>query len=124
MNGFKCTIEYCSKELTAKEKVGIKDTTNALRLDELTADNKKLVIAPAFYAVLDIENENSESKNYKNYIIVDKDGNKYVTGSEAFYSSFADIAADMGDEAYELEIYRRESKNYKGKSFITCSIVM
>ena len=60
------------------------------------------------------------------YVIVTKDGTKYVTGSNSFITAFEDIEdemADAGEDEYEIEVYRMESKNYKGKQFITCSIV-
>lgn len=125
MEGYKATLEFCSKELTAKERIQLKDTGNAIRLDEATKDGASIVIKPAFYAVLGIDNPMSESKNYKNYIVVDTDGKKYVTGSDTFYDTFSDIMSDMegSDEDFAIEIYSKESSNYKGKYFITCSII-
>lgn len=124
MTGFETKIREASKELTAKERVKFKDTTNAIQLDEATKGNP-LVIAPDFYVVLDIHNECSEDKDYVKYIVVDKAGNKFVTGSESFFTAFKAIFKEMGgtDEDYEIEVYRLPSKNYKGKEFLTCSIV-
>lgn len=122
---YNATIRECSKELSARERVLIKDTTNAISLDEATSDtDSPLVISPDFYAVLDVHNEKSDNKDYTKYILVDKNGNKFVTGSDSFWNSFMEIMAEMEDEGdFEIQVYRRESKNYKGKSFITCSIV-
>ena len=76
------------------------------------------------YVVLDIHNENSEDKDYPNYIIVDEDNQKYVTGSKTFFNSFLDIYEELKDcnEEWFLKIYKVDSKNYKGKQFITCSV--
>lgn len=122
---YNATIRECSKELSARERVLIKDTTNAISLDEATTDSDSpLVISPAFYAVLNVHNEKSDNKDYTKYILVDKNGNKFVTGSDSFWNSFMEIMAEMeGEGDFEIQVYRRESKNYKGKSFITCSIV-
>lgn len=122
---YNVVIRVCSKELSARERVLIKDTTNAISLDEATSESEApLVIAPDFYAVLDVHNEKSDNKDYTKYILVDKNGNKFVTGSDSFWNSFMEIMAEMEDEGdFEIQVYRRESKNYKGKSFITCSIV-
>lgn len=122
---YNATIRECSKELSARERVLIKDTTNAISLDEATTDSDSpLVISPDFYAVLDVHNEKSDNKDYTKYILVDKNGNKFVTGSDSFWNSFMEIMAEMeGEGDFEIQVYRRESKNYKGKSFITCSIV-
>jgi hypothetical protein len=124
MTGFEAKIREASKELTAKERVKFKDTTNAIQLDEATKENP-LVIAPDFYVILDIHNERSEDKDYVKYIVVDKAGNKFVTGSESFFTAFKSIFEEMGgtNEDYEIEVYRLPSKNYKGKEFLTCSIV-
>ena len=122
---YNATIRECSKELSARERVLIKDTTNAISLDEATSDSDSpLVISPDFYAVLDVHNEKSDNKDYHKYILVDKNGNKFVTGSDSFWNSFMEIMDEMeGEGDFEIQVYRRESKNYKGKSFITCSIV-
>lgn len=124
MTGYSVNVAETSKELSAKERIQIKDTTNAVKLDEVT-QTEAITIYPDVYAVLDIHNEKSENVDYKNYIVIDKDGTKYVTGSDSFWSSFMEIAKEMANESEEwgIEVYRKESKNYKGKEFITCSIV-
>lgn len=124
MQGYSVTIKYVSKELSAKERVMIKDTTNAVSLDEVT-QGAKFVFEPDYYAILNVHNEKSEDKDYTKYLIVDKGGNKIVTGSESFFTAFNDIMEEMEgtDETFEIEAYRLPSKNYKGKEFITCSIV-
>ena len=124
MTGFEAKIREASKELTAKERVKFKDTTNAIQLDDATKESG-LLISPDFYVILDIHNEHSEDKDYVKYVIVDKSGTKFVTGSESFFSAFKSIVDEMDgtDEEYEIEVYRLPSKNYKGKEFLTCSIV-
>lgn len=124
MTGYSVKIVNASKELSAKERVALKDTTNATQLDEATQGGKVL-IEPAFYVELAVHNEKSEDKDYSKYIIVDKSGNKYVTGSESLITAFIDIVDEMAgsDEEYGIEVYRVPSKNYKGKEFLTCSIV-
>lgn len=124
MTGFEVKIREASKELTAKERVKFKDTTNAVQLDEVTQGGA-LTITPDFYIILDIHNEYSDDKDYVKYVVVDKAGSKYVTGSESFFSAFKTIVDEMdgSGEDYDVEIYRLPSKNYKGKEFLTCSIV-
>ncbi len=129
MKGYKATVRECSKELTVKERIMLKDTSNAESLDILTQEanfnDQKVIINVDYYATLDIHNEKSDNKDYINFIVVDKDGKKYVTGSQSFISSFTDIVEEMteaGETDIVIEVYRKESKNYKGKDFITCSI--
>lgn len=124
MNGYTTTVREASRELTAKERVMFKDTSNCIKLDEATSEGK-VILDVDTYVVLDIHNEKADDKDYANYVIVDKNGAKYVTGSEAFWSSFMEIMSEMNgvDEDFKIEVYRKESKNYKGKDFITCSII-
>ena len=122
MEGYSVQIKTTSMELSAKERVRIKDTSNAVKLDELAAENK--VITPVAYAVLGIHNEKSENKDYEVYVIIDNNGTKYVTCSPSFFTAFKDIWDELADdgEEFSIEVYRLESKNYKGKYFLTCSI--
>lgn len=126
MEGYTAKVAFVSKEVSAKEKIRLKDTNNAVSLDGATTEGTML-ITPDYYAIVEVHNEKSEDKNYKKYVVVDKDGQKYVTGSESFITAFREIADDMAseapDEEYEIEIFRKESANYKGKSFITCALV-
>ena len=124
MEGYNVTITKTSKELTHKERVRMKDTTNALSLDEVTKDGPVLIDLD-FYAVLNVHNEKSESIDYTVCILVDKRGIKYRTGSPSFLTALDEIMVDMADcdEPWQLEVSRRPSKNYKGKEFLTCSVV-
>ena len=130
MNGYNVRIATVSKELSAKERVKIKDTSNAISLDELTLKEGKVVIEVDMWAELAVHNEKSENTDYTVFVIVDKSGNKYITSSPSFITTFHDIDDEMcdafegeEDTSYEIEVYRKESKNYKGKEFITCSII-
>lgn len=124
MEGYNVTISKASKELTHKERVRMKDTTNAISLDEITQDGPVLIDLD-FYAVLNVHNERSESIDYTVCILVDKAGTKYRTGSPSFLTALDEIMVDMADcdESWQLEVSRRPSKNYKGKEFLTCSVV-
>lgn len=124
MEGYSVKIKETSKELTAKERIQFKDTTSAKKIDE-ESQNGAFIITPDFYGILLIHNEKSDNKDYENYVIVDVNGEKYVTGSESFWSSFNDIAEEMEDENEEwaVKVFRVPSKNYKGKDFLTCSII-
>ena len=125
MEGYKTNIVKASKELSGKEKLVFKDLSNAVKLDSAVNDGNKLVITPVDYAIIAVHNEKSENPDYNNYVIVDSDGTKYVTGSPSFWQAFTDIWDAMADEdeEYQIEIYKMDSKNYKGKQFLTCSII-
>lgn len=125
MTGYSVEIKESSKELTPRERIIFKDTSNAIKFDEVVTDEAPFVLTPVGYAVLNIHNEKSkDNKDYNNYLILAEDGNKYVTGSTSFWTSFIDIWNEMqGEEQYSIEVYKMDSKNYKGKKFLTCSII-
>ena len=77
------------------------------------------------YVVLDIHNEKSDDVDYKNYLIVDGNGDKYVTGSASFMNSFLDIYKEMKDETepWSIQLNLLPSKNYKDKEILTCSLI-
>ena len=126
MEGYKAIVEKASKELTVKEKIMLKDTSDALKLDDIVKE-EAVIIKPDFYAIINIHNEKSDTKDYKKIVVVDKDsGEKYTTGSMPFITTFEDIMAEMqeaGENDFSIKIYPKESKNYKGKYFITCSVI-
>ena len=126
MEGYKATIERASKELSVKEKIMLKDTSDAIKLDDVVKE-EAIVITPDYYAIVAIHNEKSDTKDYKKIVIVDKlTGEKYTTGSMPFITTFEDIVEEMeeaGEAEFSIRIYPKESKNYKGKYFITCSII-
>lgn len=124
MTGYSVEIKESSRDLSAKERIMLKDTSDAVKLD-LACDEEVLIITPASYAVLNIHNEKSDNKDYENYILQDENGEKYVTGSPSFWSSFMDIYNEMKKETekWSIKVYKLDSKNYKGKQFLTCSII-
>ena len=81
MTGYNVAIKEVSKELTARERIMLKDTTNAIKLDEAANGGDPLVITPVAFAVLSIHNEKSDNVDYDNYIFMDTNGTKFVTGS-------------------------------------------
>lgn len=127
MEGYKVEISHSTKELSVREKIRIKDLSNAIQLDDATQKEGNVVIDFDYYVILKVHNEFSkDDKDYNKFVIVDKAGNKFVTGSESFMTSLEGIVdemADAGETDFEIEVYRKDSKNYTGKQFLTCTIV-
>lgn len=122
---YKVELVESSKELTVRERIKIKKIDAAIPIDSVVDVDTPLVISPDSYAVLDVHNDKSDNKDYRKYVIVDKSGNMYTTGSDSLWTSFREIFDEIAGEPdeYEIEIYKKESKNYKGKHFLTCTIV-
>ena len=122
---YKAMVEDASWTMTAREKLRYTDLTDAIQLDEATQSGD-VIIDVDKWAVINVHNEKSDTVDYMKYVIIDKDEQVYVTGSESFWKSFEQIYGVMSDEGettYSIKVYRRESKNYKGKDFITCRII-
>lgn len=127
MKDFESKVVRATKELSAKEKIMLKDTTNAVKLDEATT-NGAVEIDYDFHAEISVHNERAPgaNKDYTKYVIVDKSGQKYVTGSPSFIRALDDIIDEMtdaGETEIKISCYRVDSKNYAGKQFLTCSII-
>jgi hypothetical protein len=125
---FEVKIVESSMELTHKQKVALKDISRAIKLDDACSAGNELQIKPTGYAILSVHNDKADNPDYEQYLIIDSSGEKYVTGSESFWRSFIDIWTEMTEdveesEEWDLIIYKKDSKNYKGKQFLTCSIV-
>ena len=124
---YSATIAWASKELSKREQLKMLDTTGAIKLDKATedAENGEVIVTPAVLVELDVHNEKAQGreKDYKNYVVADKDGKTYVTGSASFWKSLREIDAIMDGEEYSVRVYRVPSKNYAGKEFISCTII-
>lgn len=122
---YKVEIGYVSRDISKKEQVLLKDTSDAITLAEACKDGG-IIIKPELWAELNIHNEKAEEdKDYVCFLIVDENGQKYKTGSNSFWNSFVDITDDMedSDEEWSIKVYRLPSKNAKNQDFITCSII-
>lgn len=127
MQNYSVKVVESSKELTKKETVMFKDLSDALNLSEFIDEHDgALMIDVESWVELAIHNEKAkdgQNKDYTNYVVVDKNGTRYYTGSESFWSSFKNIWCDMNDstEEWSLKVYKKQSKGKK--DFITCSVM-
>lgn len=123
MEGYSVTILEAPENLTARDRVKVKDFSAAVQFDKAVNGEDKLVVDVDYVCKLGVHNEKSKEKDYIKYVYVDKGGTMFVSGSESLYTSYIDIKSEMGDEPFQIEVYRLESKNYNGKTFLTCTIV-
>ena len=122
---YKAMVEDASWTMAAREKLRYTDLTDAIQLDEATQSGD-VIIDVDKWAVINVHNEKSDTVDYMKYVIIDKDEQVYVTGSESFWKSFVqiyEVMSEEGETTYSIKVYRRESKNYKGKDFLTCRII-
>lgn len=129
-DNYTSTIREASRELSAKERVMFKDMANATSLVDFVSAQRetgeKAIIDVVDFAVIDVHNPRAQDDtDYTIYLVIDKNGNKFYTSSEAFWSAFSNIYAEMkdADEEWGIEAVLIPSKNYKGKEILTCSLV-
>lgn len=127
MANYSVKVVESSRELTKKETVMFKDLSDAVNLSEFIDEHDGAVMIDVeLWVELGIHNEKAkdgQNKDYTNYVVVDKNGTRYYTGSESFWSSFNDIWSEMSDstEEWSLKVYKKQSKGKK--DFITCSVM-
>lgn len=124
---YEAKIAWSTRELSGKEKVMYKDTSDSNKLADLTVEGAVLVDVDVMLQV-DIHNEKvaeGENKDYSVYVIVDKNGAKYHTSSESLMTSATDIIHEMEgeEEPWQLKIFSAKSKNGNMQNFLTCSLV-
>lgn len=125
MEGYSVKVIDASRQLTVKEKIAFKDFSLAAQLDDVVTETG-LIINVKDYVVLQVHNDKSDNKDYTKFLLIDENGEKYITGSEPFWTTFKDIWDEISDEPdveWSLKVYKLESKNYKGKQFLACSII-
>ena len=129
-SNYASSIAEASRELTAKERVMFKDLGNAQKLNTLAEEAeakgaKAIIDNVKDFVVINVHNEASEDVDYKNYLIVDGNGEKYYTGSTPFWNSFKAIYDEMAEsgEEWGIQLNLIPSKNYSGKTVLTCSLI-
>lgn len=128
MEGYSVKIVNSSRNLTAKERVGMKNFDSAIALDDLIPDDGtgvKEILKIVDFVECEVHNEKSDNKDYRKFILIAEDGQRYITGSQPLFDSFMTIYEEMSGEYedWSIAVYRRESNNFKGKTFLTCEIV-
>lgn len=123
---YKAEIVKSSWDMSKIERVKYKDTSRAQKIDMLIEESG-IIINVFKYVILHIQCDKAEKGEYDVIILIDEGGNMFQTGSSTFISNFEEIWDEIveteSDIPLKIEIFRKESNNYKGKYFITCGIV-
>lgn len=112
------------KPLTPKQKIMFKDLANAESLDRVVNTDESLILDVENIITLQVHNEKAENPDYMVFLVFDGTYS-YYTSSESFGERVYEIYETMQEceEPWQLKIYKKESANYKGKYFITCSVI-
>lgn len=119
-NTYTVEIIKTSKDLSRRERIQMKDTAECISLDKWSQqpENENAIIMIDGFAVLAIHNEKAKGDvDYEQLVIMSDTGEKFITGSNSFRTSFLDIYEEMeGDtEPWGIRVIRRTSKNYAGE---------
>lgn len=133
MNGYKAVVKESVKGLTAREKIAIKALNDVTELNDLVTPEQAIMINIDNVVTVQVHNEKSDNQDYNKYVYIDKDGTKYVSGSEPLYTTVKDILSDIKDaiadgemdesEDITIKVLKKESANYKGQMFLTAELI-
>ena len=125
---YEVKIDSYSREFAnAKERIKFKDLTNSQPLNEFVDKDTPTTITVNSFGALKVHNEHADGeKDYMVFVLETPNG-KLHTSSETFVRSFKDMLEEIvecGESIDDLEILvsKKESKNFKGQSFMTCSL--
>lgn len=117
-----------SSELTKREVIKLSTIKDTVGLDDVTQDGA-FDLQYKGHALFEVHNEAAEQTDYERLLIIDEGGTVYSTSSESFIIAFNDLmdmVAELraaGDtDPVIIHCTRHESKNYKGKQFLSCSL--
>ena len=128
-NTYSAVIRESSRELTPKERVMYKDTSNAISIVDFAREARnndgKATIDFKDFVVIDVHNDAADNTDYTIFLFIAKNGDKYYTSSEPCWNSFKDIYNEMkeSDEDWGIEFNLSPSKKYAGKEILTCSLI-
>ena len=123
-------IVSSSRELTVKEKITLKDFNDCTALDTVVTIDTGFIINPDVIVEVQVHNERAkDDKDYSTIVILDKDGTKYSTSSNSLRDSISDIMDELADldetdkADLKIKVFKKASKNYTGKYFLTATVV-
>lgn len=121
---YEVKIIESTKELTPIEEYRYKRIDCAVSLDAVTEEGP-VTIDYATYAVLNVHNDKSiDNPDYRKFVICDKSGQLYQSGSESLETSVREIVETLGGvDGWVMEVSRQPSKNRVGSYFLTANVV-
>lgn len=122
---YSARVVSATTDLTGRQMVALRNFSDMVQLNDITKEGDVIIDLDCVVCVK-VHNEKSDNKDYMKYIFVDRDGTKYITGSEPLYREYTDIEdalKDAGDtEPISIKVMRKQSKNNQN-DFLTCILV-
>lgn len=128
---YKSTITNMSSNITRFQAVMMTGSHDNLSIGDIVEKGRALYFRPVGWLTQHIVNSKSDDGEYDQLLILADDGTVYSTGSTSFMESFYSLMDSIDDMEeseipadWQIKATARDSKNYKGKQFLTCSIVI
>ena len=132
---YEVTITGSSLEkIRGTERLRYTNFAGMVQLDDIISDDGvKTALDITGYVECHVHNDKSDTPEYDKLVLIAKDGELYLTGSDSFKRGFIEIFEALTDDfvddgiapqdrVYSILAFKAPSKNIKGKTFLCCAV--
>ena len=132
---YEVTITGSSLEkIRGTERLRYTNFAGMVQLDDIISDDGvKTALDITGYVECHVHNDKSDTPEYDKLVLIAKDGELYLTGSDSFKRGFIEIFEALTDDfvedgiapqdrVYPILAFKAPSKNIKGKTFLCCAV--
>ena len=132
---YEVTITGSSLEkIRGTERLRYTNFAGMVQLDDIISDDGvKTALDITGYVECHVHNDKSDTQEYDKLVLIAKDGELYLTGSDSFKRGFIEIFEALTDDfvedgiapqdrVYPILAFKAPSKNIKGKTFLCCAV--
>ena len=132
---YEVTITGSSLEkIRGTERLRYTNFAGMVQLDDIIYDEgEKTALDITGYVECHVHNDKSDTPEYDKLVLIAKDGELYLTGSDSFKRGFIEIFEALTDDfvedgiapqdrVYPILAFKAPSKNIKGKTFLCCAV--
>ena len=132
---YEVTITGSSLEkIRGTERLRYTNFAGMVQLDDIISDDGvKTPLDITGYVECHVHNDKSDTQEYDKLVLIAKDGELYLTGSDSFKRGFIEIFEALTDDfvedgiapqdrVYPILAFKAPSKNIKGKTFLCCAV--
>ena len=122
------------EKLRGSDKLRYTNFASMTQLDDIVAeDGAKKILDITGYVQCHVYNEKSDTPEYDKLVLICKNGELYITGSDSFTRGFLEIHEALtqdfiedgvapDERTYPILAFKSPSKNIKGKTFLCCTV--
>ena len=122
------------EKIRGTERLRYTNFAGMVQLDDIISDDGvKTALDITGYVECHVHNDKSDTQEYDKLVLIAKDGELYLTGSDSFKRGFIEIFEALTDDfvedgiapqdrVYPILAFKAPSKNIKGKTFLCCAV--